>query len=99
MSTTVLNQCLPRPEAVISGLQELMENIKQGRAEAWQDYYRRYDYYLSQQQRLFGEKWQTPTDVIAEARNYGIFGPETLGKHTALLERHQEPLLPLEMRL
>ena len=91
--------CMPRPEAVISGLQELMENIKQGRADAWQDYYRRYDYYLGNQQRLFGEDWQTPTNVIQEARHYGYFSSETLGGHTALLERHQEPLLPLEMRL
>ncbi len=90
---------MPRPEAVISGLQRLMENIRAGKAETWKEYYRRYDYYLSQQQRLFGEQWQTPTDVIAEARNYNLFGPETLGEHTALLERHQAPLLPLEMRI
>ncbi len=78
---------------------QLMENIRRGKAESWKEYYRRYDYYLSQQQRLFGEDWQTPTDIIAEARNYALFGPETLGEHTALLERHQQPLLPLEMRI
>jgi hypothetical protein len=90
---------MPRPEAVIQGLQELMENIRSGRANSWEDYYRRYDHYLANQQRLFGETWQTPTDVVGEARHYGLFGPETLGQHTRLLEQHQQPLEALEMRL
>ncbi len=91
--------CMPRPEAVITGLRELMENIKAGKANGWQDYYHNYDFYLGNQQRLFGETWQTPTDVIGEARQYGLFGPDTLGEHTALLEKHQRPLEALEMRL
>ena len=91
--------CMPRPEAVITGLRELMDNIAANKANGWQDYYRRYDYYLGNQQRLFGETWQTPTDVIAEARHYDLFGPETLGDHTRLLERHQKPLEALEMTL
>ncbi len=90
--------CMPRPEAVIAGLRDMIENIKQGKGDVWKDYYRRYDHYLGNQQRLFGEDWQTPTDVIAEARHYGLFGPETLGPHTALLERHQRPLEALEMK-
>ena len=91
--------CMPRPEAVIAGLRDLIDDIRAGRAESWKDYYRRYDQYLGNQQRLFGETWQTPTDVIAEARHYGLFGPETLGEHTALLEQHQRPLEALEMKL
>lgn len=91
--------CMPRPEAVISGLRGLIDNIRTGSADSWKDYYRRYDHYLGHQQRLFGENWQTPTDVVAEARHYGLFGPETLGKHTALLEQHQKPLEALEMKL
>jgi NADH-quinone oxidoreductase subunit B len=91
--------CMPRPEAVLEGMQRLMGNIQEHRANAWQDYYRRYDYYLGNQQRLFGETWQTPTEVITEARQYGFFGPETLGEHTALLEQHRRPLEPLEMKL
>ncbi|MEA3276192.1 MAG: NADH-quinone oxidoreductase subunit NuoB [Pseudomonadota bacterium] len=91
--------CMPRPEAVLAGMRELMENIKTGRAESWKDYYRRYDYYLGHQQRLFGEDWQTPTDVIAEADHYGLYGPDTLGEHTALLEHHQRPLDALDMKL
>ncbi len=91
--------CMPRPEAVLAGMAQLKENIIAGRASAWQDYYRRYDYYLGHQQRLFGETWQTPTDVIAEARHYDLLGPETQGEHTRLLEQHKKPLEPLEMKL
>lgn len=91
--------CMPRPEAVITGLRELMEKIKNGEANGWEDYYRRYDYYLANQQRLFGETWQTPTDVIEEAKHYSLYGPETEGEHTALLQQHQTPLQPLELTL
>mgnify|MGYP001822791120 FL=1 len=91
--------CMPRPEAVISGLRELMENIRSGKANGWEDYYRRYDHYLGHQQRLFGDSWQTPTDVISEAEYYGLVGPDTTGEHTALLQQHQQPLEAMEMRL
>lgn len=91
--------CMPRPEAVIEGLKELMEDIKTGRANSWKKYFHNYDYYLGQQQKLFGEDWQTPTDIIAEARHYDLITDQTLGEHTALLEKHQKPLEALEMRL
>lgn len=91
--------CMPRPEAVIAGMRGLMEQIRTGEATAWEDYYRRYDHYLGNQQRLFGETWQTPTDIIAEAEHYDLSGPETRGEHTALLEKHQKPLEALQMQL
>jgi NADH-quinone oxidoreductase subunit B len=91
--------CMPRPEAVVTGMRELMRNIREGRAEAWKDYYLNYDRYLGEQQRLFGNQWQTPTDIIAEAEHYGLLGPGTRGEHTAILEQVQTPLLPEEMRL
>jgi len=91
--------CMPRPEAVIEGLQDLMEDIKSGRANSWKKYFHNYDYYLGNQQQLFGEDWQTPTDIIAEARHYDLLTEQTLGEHTALLEKHQKPLEALEMRL
>jgi NADH-quinone oxidoreductase subunit B len=91
--------CMPRPEAVIEGLQVLMEDIKTGRANSWKKYFHNYDYYLGQQQKLFGEDWQTPTDIIAEARHYDLITEQTLGEHTALLEKHQKPMEALEMRL
>ena len=91
--------CMPRPEAVISGLRELMTDIKSGRANSWKKYFQNYDYYLGNQQKLFGEHWQTPTDIVAEARHYELITDQTLGEHTALLEKHQKPLDALEMRL
>jgi NADH-quinone oxidoreductase subunit B len=91
--------CMPRPEAVISGLRDLIEDIKTGRAHSWKRYFRNYDHYLGNQQKLFGENWQTPTDIIAEAHHYGLLTEHTLGDHTALLEQHQKPLEALQMRL
>ncbi len=91
--------CMPRPEAVIAGLRALIDDIAAGRAESWKRYYQHYDHYLGNQQALFGDDWQTPTDIIAEARHYGLLGEHTLGEHTALLERHQRPLEALDMRL
>lgn len=91
--------CMPRPEAVIEGMRQLQDDIEAGQANAWKDYYERYDFYLSNQQKLFGEDWQTPADVIAEAKHYGLAGPETEGEHTALLQQHQQPLEPLRMEI
>ncbi|MCB1604650.1 MAG: NADH-quinone oxidoreductase subunit NuoB [Gammaproteobacteria bacterium] len=95
--------CMPRPEAVIEGLKRLKNNIKNDRKEqkgsAWKDYFRRYDYYLGNQQHLFGDDWQTPTDIIAEAKLYGLETKETYGKHTDQLLKIQKPLLPQEMKI
>lgn len=91
--------CMPRPEAVITGLRELMKKIEAGEANSWEAYYRNYDYYLGNQQHLFGEQWQTPVDVIGEAEEYGLVGAGTRGRHTELLEQVQHPLQALEMRL
>lgn len=87
--------CMPRPEAVIEGLKKLMADIRSDKASNWKDYYRNYDYYLGNQQHLFGDNWQTPSDVIGEANNYGLVGPGTTGEHTALLEQYQRPLEPI----
>jgi len=86
--------CMPRPEAVQEGLLQLREKIDSGKATSWEDYFKRYDHYLGNQQHLFGDDWHTPTDVIGEARQYQLLGEQTLGEHTALLEKylqhHQE---------
>ncbi len=80
--------CMPRPEAIQQAFLQLMEKIDSGRAQNWKEYYRRYDHYLGEQQALFGEQFHTPTDVIGEARHYSLFGPETLGEHTAKLAKY-----------
>jgi NADH-quinone oxidoreductase subunit B len=87
--------CMPRPEAVIEGLKKLMDNIRSGKASNWKDYYQNYDYYLGNQQHLFGETWQTPTDILSEASNYALEGPGTTGEHTARLQQYQRPLEPI----
>ena len=87
--------CMPRPEAVLEGLKQLRDKIESGAATSWEDYFKRYDYYLGNQQHLFGKDWHTPTDVIEEARHYDLLGAETLGENTAVLEkylRHHEEL-------
>ncbi len=91
--------CMPRPEAVITGLRDLMENIRTGKADAWKQYYQNYDYYLGNQQHLFGNNWQTPTDVIGEAEHYRLMGPNTLGEHTKILQQVQQPLEAMEMKI
>jgi NADH-quinone oxidoreductase B subunit len=80
--------CMPRPEAIQQMFLRLMERIDAGQANAWCDYYRRYDQYLANQQYLFGEQWCTPTDVVGEARRYRLLAEGTLGDHTALLEKY-----------
>jgi NADH-quinone oxidoreductase subunit B len=87
--------CMPRPEAVIEGLKQLIDNIKDGKANNWKKYYHDYDYYLGNQQHLFGDNWQTPTHVVGEANNYGLAGTGTNGKHTELLKEYQSPLQPI----
>ncbi len=85
---------------MIAGLRKLMDDIKSGQApKPGRSITSNYDHYLGNQQKLFGEDWQTPTDIIAEARHYELITDQTLGEHTALLQQHQKPLEALEMRL
>lgn len=87
--------CMPRPEAVIEGLKQLIDDIKTGKANNWKDYYQNYNYYLGNQQHLFGDNWQTPTNVIGEAENYGLIAAGTKGKFTERLQQYQRPLEPI----
>jgi NADH-quinone oxidoreductase subunit B len=91
--------CMPRPEAIQQGFLQLIERIDQDRANAWRDYYQRYDHYLGNQQALFGADFHTPTDVIAEAKHYALAGPGTEGEHTALLREQVARVAPASERL
>ena len=75
----------------------LIGDIKSGRADSWKRYFQNYDHYLGNQQKLFGDNWQTPTDIIAEARHYRLLTEHTLGDHTELLQQHQKPLEALQI--
>jgi len=79
--------CMPRPEAVQQSFIKLMEQIDNGEANAWKDYYRNYDRYLAKQQALFGDEWHTHVDVVAEAEHYQLLTEQTTGQHTKLLEK------------
>jgi hypothetical protein len=85
---TYIAGCMARPEAIQQMFLQLIGMIDRGEARAWEDYYRYYDRYLGEQQRLFGREWQTPTDVVGEAVRYGLLSPGTIGQHTALLEEY-----------
>ncbi len=80
--------CMPRPEAVLTGLQQLMKKIEKGEANSWENYFKRYDYYLGNQQHLFGDTWHTPTDILEEARHYHLYGAESTGNNTARLIKY-----------
>lgn len=85
---TYIAGCMPRPEAIQQVFLSLMDTIDRGEANAWKDYYLNYDRYLAEQQHLFGNNWKCPTDVVGEAKRYGLVGEGTLGPHTALLEQY-----------
>ena len=86
---TYIAGCMPRPEAIQQVFLALVDLIDRGEARAWEDYYRRYDLYLAEQQRLFGSVWKAPTDVVGEAQRYGLLAEGTLGPHTALLPQYR----------
>ena len=53
--------CMPRPEAVMDGIQKMMELIETGKADGWKRYKENYEYYKKNQDELFGEGWREKT--------------------------------------
>lgn len=51
--------CMPRPEALIAGFQELMEKIKRGEANRWNEYLENLDEYKANQRRVIHD-WHMP---------------------------------------
>jgi len=54
-----ISGCMPRPEALIAGFQELMKKIKQGEANGWNEYLENIDRYKTNQKRVIGD-WRMP---------------------------------------
>ncbi len=64
--------CMPRPEAIISGFNALMDRIDQGQANSWEDYYKNYEFYRKNQEHVFGENVDTHHSIPADGAYYGI---------------------------
>ena len=54
-----ISGCMPRPEALLAGFQELMKKIKQGKANGWNEYLENIDRYKANQKRVIGD-WRMP---------------------------------------
>ncbi len=63
--------CMPRPEAIISGFNSLIDKIGKGEANSWKDYYENYEFYKKNQDHVFGDI-ETHHDVPADGRYFGI---------------------------
>ncbi len=64
--------CMPRPEAIITGFNELISRIGRGEANSWKDYYKNYEFYRKNQESIFGENVKTHHDIIEEGKFYGL---------------------------
>ena len=51
--------CMPRPEALIAGFQALMDKIKQGRANGWNEYLQNLENYKANQRKVITD-WGMP---------------------------------------
>lgn len=54
-----INGCMPRPEALIAGFQELMRRIKKGEADGWRHYMENLDWYKENQKKIITD-WDLP---------------------------------------
>jgi len=63
--------CMPRPEAIISGFNSLMDKIDKGEANSWKDYYDNYEFYRENQRHVFGEL-ETHHDIPSDGAYFGI---------------------------
>jgi len=61
-----LSGCMPRPEAVLDAMQELMRMIQNGEAKAYEKYRTDYEYYKANQDAVFKRQGPVLTDTGAE---------------------------------
>ncbi|MBN2874067.1 MAG: NADH-quinone oxidoreductase subunit NuoB [Spirochaetales bacterium] len=63
--------CMPRPEAIISGFNSLIDRIDRGEANSWKDYYENYEFYRKNQEHTFGDI-ETHRSIADDAQYYGF---------------------------
>ncbi len=63
--------CMPRPEAIITGFNSLIDKIGKGQANSWKDYYENYDFYRKNQEHVFGSL-ETHHDVQADGKYFKV---------------------------
>jgi NADH-quinone oxidoreductase subunit B len=56
---TYIAGCMPRPEALIAGFQALMDKIKAGEANGWNEYLENLEAYKAQQRKVIND-WAMP---------------------------------------
>jgi len=63
--------CMPRPEAIITGFNALIDKIAKGEANSWKDYYENYEFYHKNQQHVFGDI-ETHHDVTDDGKYFRV---------------------------
>lgn len=63
--------CMPRPEAIVTGFNSLIDRIDKGEANSWEDYYKNYEFYHKNQQHTFGDI-ETHHDIKSDGAYFGI---------------------------
>ncbi len=53
--------CMPRVEAVMDGIMEIMRKIERGEADGWKRYRDNYEWYKRNQDELLGKGWRKET--------------------------------------
>jgi len=69
---TYIAGCMPRPEAIISSFNDLIAKIDRGEANSWKEYYKNYDFYKENQNKVFEGSIETYNDIKADAELFKI---------------------------
>ncbi len=63
--------CMPRPEAILTAFNTLIQKIDDGKANTWKEYYTNYDFYNANQTKVLGE-FDTLTDIKSDQHFFDI---------------------------
>ncbi len=69
---TYIAGCMPRPEAIIASFNDLIAKIDRGEANSWKDYYKNYDFYKENQDKVFEGSIETYNDIKSDAALFKI---------------------------